>query len=208
MIISSVYLLIKKKFTILKMISFVVLLFLLVAQVILNGYNYSKINISETYTGSDHADTSKNLTLGALVLAGVFLLFIASLYFFKFINYSRSEFLLIISITMVAIIMLISYYYLELQYKSDPGYDSAKDSLKNVSVVVNQEELDISLAGGISTLAVAIIIAGLLIGKYLLSENKIVKIKEPVYVNMQTSTLKEDYKEPDYMSDVSKNFIV
>ena len=76
----------------------------------------------------------------------------------------------------------------------------AKEELK--------EELDISLAGGISTLAVAIIIAGLLIGKYLLSENKIIRIKEPVYVNMQTSTLKEDYKEPDYMSDVSKNFIV
>jgi lysylphosphatidylglycerol synthetase-like protein (DUF2156 family) len=190
------------------MISFIILLFLLVSQVVLNGYNYAEINISEDFTGSNNADISKNLTLGALVLAAVFLVFISVLYFFKFINYSRSEFLLIISIIMVAIIMLISYHYLTLQYKSGASYDSAKETLRNASVLVNENELDIALIGGIVTLGLAVIIAGLLIGKYLIAENKIVKIKEPVYVNMQTSTLKEDYKEPDYMSDVSKNFIV
>lgn len=190
------------------MISFIILLFLLVSQVVLNGYNYSKINISEDFSGSDKADISKDLTLGALVLSAVFLVFISVLYFFKFIDYSRSEFLLIISIIMVAAIMLVSYHYLYLQYKSGASYDSAKESLRNASVLVNETELDIALIGGIITLGLGIIIAGLLTGKYLIAEHKIVKIKEPVYVNMQSSTLKEDYKEPDYMSDVSKNFIV
>lgn len=190
------------------MISFIILLFLLVSQVVLNGYNYSKINISEDFPGSDKADISKDLTLGGLVLSAVFLLFISVLYLFKFINYSRSEFLLIISIIMIAAIMLVSYHYLDLQYKSGANYDSVKESLRNASILVNEDELDIALVGGITTLSLGIVIAGLLAGKYLIAENKIVKIKEPVYVNMQSSTLKEDYKEPDYMSDVSKNFIV
>ena len=190
------------------MISFIILLLLLVSQVVLSGYNFSKINTSDDFSGSEKADISKNLNLGALVLSAVFLVFISVMYFLKFINYSRSEFLLIVSVIMVSIILLISYHYLDLQYKSGNNYNLSKENLRNASVLVNEDELDIALIGGIVTLGLGIIIAGLLTGKYLISENKIVKIKEPIYVNMQTSTLKEDYKEPDYMSDVSKNFIV
>lgn len=190
------------------MISFIFLLFLLVSQVVLSAYSYSKINVSNEYAGNDKANVSKDLSLGALVLSLVFLIFIIVLYFFKFIDYSRSEFLLIISIIMVSAILLVVYHYLNLQYKSGTNYKSIEENLKNASVLVNEDELYIALSTGIITMATAVLIAGLLVGKYLISEHKIIKIKEPVYVNMQSSTMKEDYKEPDYMSDVSKNFIV
>ena len=190
------------------MISFIILLLLLVAQLTITAYNYDKINTSETFSGSEKADISKNLTLGALVLSVSFFIFISALHFFKFIDYSRSEFLLIVSVLLVSIVILISYHYLYLQYKSPAGYQSAKDNLRDNSVLVNEDELNIALAGGITTLGLVIIIAGILIGKYLIAEKKIIRIKEPVYMNMQTSTMKDDYKEPDYMSEVSKNFIV
>ena len=68
--------------------------------------------------------------------------------------------------------------------------------------------MDLALSAGVIGLSIGLIIVLLLFGKYYLSEQKIIKIKEPIYMNMQTTSLKEDYKEPDYMSEVSKNFIV
>ena len=189
------------------MISLIILSLLLFFQLAVCIYNYTSIEIN-TSTGSDKGDIAKNLTLSALVLAGVFFLFIMILYFTKFIDYYRAEFLLLVSVLAVGIILVISYYYLELQLRSSAGYNTAKDNFIAAQVRDNIKELELSLGAGLAGLAVAIIIASLLLGKYILAQEKIVKVKEPVYMNMQSTVLKEDYKEPDYMSEISKNFIV
>lgn len=190
------------------MISFILLSLILLTQLVLTAYNYSKINDSDSFDGDSKASISKKLTLAGLVLAAAFFFLIMLVYFLKFINYNRGEFLLIVSAISVSILMILSYHYLELQRKSPSGYDAAKLALDAATVRVNKTELNIALIGGIITLGLTVALAGLLLGKYYLAEKEIVKVKEPIYMNMQSTSLKEDYKEPDYMSEVSKNFII
>jgi len=189
------------------MITLIILSILLFLQVAIAIYNYTSIEV-DTSHGSKKGDISKNLTLASLVLSAVFFIFIMTLYFIKFIDYSRAEFLLIVSVLTVGIIMILCYHYLDLQYKSLPGYQAAVDNLKDNTIRDNVTQMDLALSAGVIGLSVGLIIVLLLFGKYYLSEQKIIKIKEPIYMNMQTTSLKEDYKEPDYMSEVSKNFIV
>jgi len=190
------------------MISFILLSLILLTQLILTAYIYFEINESDNFAGDSKASISKKLTLAGLVLAASFFSIIMLVYFLKFINYNRGEFLLIISAISVSILILLSYHYLDLQRRSPAAYEAAKKSLEASSVTINKTEAEIALTGGIVTLALTVVIAGLLLGKYYLSEKEIVKVKEPIYMNMQSTSLKEDYKEPDYMSEVSKNFII
>ena len=190
------------------MITFIILSFILLSQLAVSAYIAASIELNDSNSGNNDADISQKLNLTSAVLSATFLTFVMVAYFFKFIDYSRAEMLYIISIILIAILLFISYYYLEQQYKSKSGYDAAVTNLKNNTVRVNHAELNISLAGGITTIALAALVTFVLLGKYYLAEQKIVTVKEPIYMNMQTSTVKKDIKEPDYMSDQSKNFII
>jgi lysylphosphatidylglycerol synthetase-like protein (DUF2156 family) len=189
------------------MITLITLTLLLFFQLSVCIYIHTNIDIN-TSSGSDKGDISKNLILAAMILAGVFFIFIMSLYFGKFIDYYRAEFLLLISVLLVGIVLIICYHYLDLQLRSGPDYRKTKDEFKKAQIRDNILELELSLSAGIIGLVIAGAISALLLGKYLLAEEKIIKIKEPVYMNMQSTVSDKDYREPDYMSEVSKNFIV
>lgn len=190
------------------MITFFILIILLVSQLSINMYNYFSIDSANGY-GKYDAGISRNLTLSAAVLSSSFLFFILSIYILKLINYNRGEILLTVSILFISILMLLSYHYLEKQKKSHFGYPPAVDNLKNNIEDLNIKELNLALYGGSVTLGIVMIIIGMLLGKYFLTEKKIVNLEKPVYLNMQTTENKEDsYMEPDYMSNISKNFII
>ena len=190
------------------MITFIILTFILLSQLAISTYNTAKIELNDSNSGNNDADISQKLNLTASVISGTFATFIILAYYFKFIDYVRAEILFIISIMLIAILLFISYYYLEKQYKSKSGYESAYNTLKDNTVRVNYDELNISLIAGIVTISLASLMAFSLFGKHLMAEKQIVTVKEPIYMNMQTSTVKKDIKEPDYMSDQSKNFII
>lgn len=190
------------------MITFIILTFILLSQLAISAYITASIELNDSNSGNNDADISQKLNLTSTVLSATFLIFIILAYYFKFIDYARAEILYIISIMLIAILLFVSYYYLEQQYKSKSGYKTALDNLKDNTVRVNHTELNISLAGGITTISLVALVTFVLLGKYYLAEQKIVTVKEPIYMNMQTSTVKKDIKEPDYMSDQSKNFII
>ena len=104
--------------------------------------------------------------------------------------------------------MLISFHYLREQSKSPAGYKAAKDALEDAKEKANSTEQDIALVGGLVTLGCACLAGFLLFGKYMLGEEKVVKVKEPVYINSAINNYNMSSKEPDYMSEISKNFIV
>ena len=190
------------------MITFIILTFVLLSQLAVSIYNTFSIELNDSNSGNNDADISQKLSLTGTVLAGTFITFIISAYYFKFIDYSRAEMLFIIAVTLISILLFITYYYLHKQYISKSGYEAAHEKLKDNTFTINHEELNISLASAITSISLCALVAFVLLGKYYLAEQKIVTVKEPIYMNMQTSTVKKDIKEPDYMSDQSKNFII
>lgn len=191
------------------MINFIILLVVLLTQLALNIYNYIKINNKsekdgDSISGSNYADTSKKITLGNLVLAGTFSAFITILYLFKIINYDRSEFLLLVSVVIVAILMFIQFYYLDKQLKSGSTYNEKKTDFKAAQERINKTPLDISLFGGIATIGVAAIFIGLLFGKYFYAVEKILSFRQPFYVNNQVAMPLPETNKPDFMVQENK----
>lgn len=185
------------------------LILIIISQLSMSIYNYSRIkDDGENTTGNDKADIAKKITLAQLVLSIIFTIFILILYYTSLINVKRAEFLCLVSIFIISILMILSYYYLNLQLKSKKNYEDAENTFKSNWVRTNLEELQISLYGGIITISLAFMFTMLFLSRYFLAETKIITIREPVYRDTKTTTLRNDYIEPDYMSNVSKNFII
>jgi hypothetical protein len=191
------------------MISVSILALVLIAQLVTAAYTLDKINTNDTFDGYEKADVSKKLTLGNTVLAVSFFTFILIMYAFKWINYMRTELLLIFSVLVSGIIFIVSQHFLYLQRKANPNYETKKTELENVLIDVNKTEFDIQYIVGIASLAIAGVITSVLLGKYILAEEKIVKVSQPVYMTPAKQESKQiDNREPDYLSDISKNFII
>lgn len=195
------------------MINFIVLTLVLLTQLAMNIYNYVEINNKDS-TGTKDADTSKKLSLGALVLSGTFVLIILALHFTKMINYNRSEFLLLVSCIMIAIVMFLEYFYLDKQKKSNSGYKAKRQELKDLQVRVNRAPLDVALFGGIITVSVASIILFIIVGKYFYSEYKLVIQREPAFYDNSQVTVPVDTmnqpltQEPDFTAKRINQFII